>query len=46
MRFDRNEIGDIVSEIAAYGAALTAERIDDATPRAATQSSASSSAAG
>ncbi len=46
MRFDRNKIGDIVSEVAAYGTAVTAERVENATPTATNQSSASSSASG
>lgn len=33
MRFDRNEIGDIMSEIAAYGTAVTIEPVEAMSPR-------------
>ena len=31
MRFDCNEIGDIISEVAAYGTAVTVEPVQPAT---------------
>ena len=42
MRFDCNEIGDIMSEIAAYGTAVTAEPVSANTPNTIAQSASSS----